>query len=207
MKTEKIPHYEIDELESLKKQVTELKSQLAKSNIINQNIIRKAMRGSSSWLDRLVKFEIILIPFLAFILGGFAYLKGTSLWPSIVALVMMVISAWLDWYTLRIAKKNILTLSMSTLKKRLVQQKRYRFIQTVIETPLTIIWMVWYVVSVSSGLDMDNEIGDYLKIILGITLCFGILLASIIIVYIYKKAQKTNNELIETIETNEEISG
>lgn len=198
--------YDIDVLEDLKRQVKELKDQLTASNIVTQSIMRKAMKGSSSWLDRFVKTEIVTLPLLVLIIGSISYHLGTSIWPTIVFLIIGTISAWFDWYTMRIATKNILTMPMAQLKANLIKQKKYRRLQTLIETPLSIVWLVWYIISVIPELIRDNEIGKELYLVLGISVALGILIALVVIYIIYNKAQNTNNELIETIDSGENLS-
>lgn len=191
------------ELEQLRQQVMELKDELNKSRITTQSVIRKAMRSQSSWLDNFVKFEVVSIPVLGIIMGLFSYLLGASLWPVIIFMIMSVVSTWLDWHTLRIASSHILTMPMSQLKESLIRQKRYRMIQTVAETPIAFGWLFWYIYSLKESFQASDDLseGFYYGALGGG--CVGTVIALIVIIIIYKKAQKTNNELIETIDSEE----
>lgn len=209
MKSEETREYnreqmkENNELEQLRQQVMELKDELNKSRITTQSVIRKAMRSQSSWLDNLVKIEVVSIPVLGIIMGLFSFLLGASLWPVIVFVIMSVISTWLDWHTLRIASSHILTMPMSQLKESLIRQKRYRMIQTVAESPVAIGWLFWYILSLKKSLHATDDISEgFYYGALGGGLV-GTVVALIVIIIIYKKAQKTNNELIETIDSEE----
>lgn len=193
------------ELEALRNEVKELKRLLANSRITNEKVLRKAMNAKSGWLDRLVKVEIFSLPLTALIFMAFSAAVGASMWPIAAFIVIGGISTWLDWYTLRIAPTSILDMPMMQLKANLIRQKKYRMIQTVVESVVTFLWLCWYVYSIKSVLSPDDELDNILKYsIFGGSFVGGII-SVFVIIWIYKKAQKTNNELIDSIDSNYDV--
>lgn len=193
-----------NELEVLRKQILDLREELKHSKITNDKIMRRAMGNRSSWLDKFVKAEAFSLPFLALILFAPHLLLGSSVYPVIVFFVLAIISTWLDWYTLRIASKNILTMSLSQLRESLVRQKKHRLIQTIVETPIAILWMLWYVNSIMSTLNHEDEMTSFLETGINVGFIVGVIVALVVIVIIYNKAQTTNNDLIETIDLDKD---
>lgn len=187
-----------DDLEQLRRQVSELKEQLNNSRITTRSIIRKAMKSRSSWLDSFVKAEVIVTPVISIILGLISFLFGSSLWPVVVFLILGTLSTWIDWHTFRIAANSILTMPMSQLKDSLIRQKRHRLIQTMVETPLSIGWLCWYFISIKNSISTNEKEAE--ELFYG-AIAGGCIAALIVVVIIYSKAQKTNNELIQTIES------
>ena len=186
----------------MRNDVKELKRLLANSIITNEKVLRKAMNAKSGWLDRLVKVEIFSLPLTALIFMAFSAAVGASIWPIAVFIVIGGISTWLDWYTLRIAPASILDMPMMQLKANLIRQKKYRMIQTVAESVVTFLWLCWYVYSIKSVLSPDDELDNILKYsIFGGSFVGGII-SVFVIIWIYKKAQKTNNDLIDSIDSN-----
>ncbi|MDE6423064.1 MAG: hypothetical protein K2K95_06555, partial [Muribaculaceae bacterium] len=193
------------ELEALRSEVNELKRLLANSRITNEKVLRKAMNAKSGWLDRLVKLEIFSLPLITLIFMAFSAAVGASMWPIAAIIVIGGISTWLDWYTLRIAPASILDMPMMQLKANLIRQKKYRMIQTVAESVVTFLWLCWYVYSIKSVLSPDDELDNILKYsIFGGSFVGGII-SVFVIIWIYKKAQNTNNDLIDSIDSNYDV--
>ena len=94
---------------------------------------------------------------------------------------------------------------MMQLKANLIRQKKYRMIQTVAESVVTFLWLCWYVYSIKSVLSPDDELDNILKYsIFGGSFVGGII-SVFVIIWIYKKAQKTNNDLIDSIDSNYDV--
>ncbi len=191
-----------DELEELRRQVNELRYELGHSKIVNDRVIRQAMRGRSSWLGTFVKVEAVSIPIFGAIFAGFLWLFEASIWPAIVFVIIAIISTWFDSHTLTIQTKAILTQPMSELRVFLNKQKKMRLIQFLIEAPLTVLWLIWFFLEIKHtlvpGTIGEELFGDGLNIGLGFSLVFGMIIAGIIFV----KAQNTNDALIDTIDAN-----
>ncbi len=195
---------ESNELKVLRKQILELREALTHSKITNENIIRRSMGKRSSWLEIFVKAEAYSLPFLTLVLLIPSLLFGSSVYPVIVYFLLATVSVWLDWHTMRIASHNILTMSLSELRVSLVKQKKLRLVQTLVETPITILWLLWYLSSLKSSFNHEDELTGIID--KGVSLGFfvGVIIAIIVIFLIYHKAQKTNNDLIETIDLEKE---
>lgn len=197
-----------DELEQLKAQITMLREELTRSRIVNDKIMRQAMRERSSWLNTFVKLEAISTPLFGLIFIGVLYLFRVSIWPGIVFIIIGFISTWVDSYTFGITSNNILTMPLLKLKEKLATQKRQRLIQLIVEMPLTILWLLWFALTLNSGLNPDKPITKYINIGGSVGLLVGLIAGIIVVIVIYTKAQDTNNELIYTIDrTPQEDAG
>lgn len=192
-----------DELEALRSEVKMLKERLSRSQIINDRVLRKAMKERSGWLGHLVITELISLPFILLILVGFSYSIGASLWPIVVYFILALTDTFFDWRTFRISSGNILNLPLTELKIALVKQKKERMIQTAISLPAVIIWILWYTLSITNALSVDTKIATVLKSIIPVSFVIGAVIGVIIVIIIYRKAQATNNDLIHSIDTKE----
>ena len=186
-----------DELEQLKAQITMLREELTRSRIVNDKIMRQAMRERSSWLNTFVKFEAISTPLFGLIFIGVLYLFRVSIWPGIVFIIIGFISTWVDF---GITSNNILTMPLLKLKEKLAVQKRQRLIQLIVEMPLTVLWLLWFALTLNSGLNPDKPITKYINIGGSVGLLVGLIVGIIVGIVVYLKAQDTNNELIYTID-------
>lgn len=192
---------EIDELEELRRQINDLRSELSHSRIVNDKVIRQSMRGRSSWLGTFVKLEAVTIPILGFFFWCILYFMDASLWPAYVFVIIAAVSTWFDTYTMTIRTKALLTMPMSELKNYLVKQKKQRLIQLLIETPLTILWVIWFFFAVKSTLREGSIAYEFINDGFSIGLFGGLFFGLLAVAIIYIKAQNTNDALIDAIDT------
>lgn len=192
------------ELESLKEEMAALKRDLDKEQIVNAGMLRAIMRQRSSWLNKFVKFESwILIPLYLFFAVMCHYFH-MSQWYAIVFLVLGGIDNVVDYRTYIIPAKLLSTCSMLEIRKKLIRQKKERFIQLCISLPLALIW----VVALTLGMQNAKALGESGSIWLNegtvIGGAIGGLIGLIIVLVLHRKAQKTNDRILLDIEADEE---
>ena len=193
----------MDELNQLRDQMASMKSSLDKYSIVNKTLMRTVMRQRSNWLNGIVIAEIITVPILSEFFFGLCAACDLSIWIAITLAVALVASTVVDWKsTMWISSDAINSESLLSLRRRLEKQKHARLIQLVIELPLMLIWALWFYVEffhmhdVVAGLTSGNA--DVIAKLIIIAIAFATSVA--VVMWIYKRAQRTNDSMISDID-------
>lgn len=195
----------MDELEIMRQQMAAMKRQLDTQHIINQDLMRKVMRSKASWLNRLVKYEFIALPFIYLLFVAICYFYSISQWYAFVILIGTAIDATFDIRTVRIPPQLFSSSTLLGLKKFLIRQKKERFFQTVIGGGFCVIYlfMFGYAMITASPLEtsgiIDNDLWQGAKtggIIGGV---IGMVVALIGVITLFRKMQSTNDQLLRDI--------
>lgn len=194
---------DMDELEKLRVEMDALKRNLDKQQIVNKDLMRTVMKQRASWLNNLVIGEIVLLPVLFIMFMAMCVVLHVSVWFAVALLVIGGIDTAFDWRTLRISPRLISTSSIMQLRRTLVKQKKQRFWQTVIGTVLAIIWLILFASAAlhADGLAEEDHLINFGGAIGGV---FGGIFGGIAVVWIYKKAQKTNDDILSDLDEIEE---
>lgn len=193
----------MDELEIMRQQLVSMKSQLDTQEIINKELMRKVMRGKASWMNVIVKMEFVLLPLIFLCLMGICYLCGISQWFSFSFLIIGGVDAVLDVRTVRIPNHLFSSASIVDLKKFLVRQKKERFIQTCFGSLLGVIWFILFIgeVNFSTGSAYHNQALADATNGAGVTGgIIGAIISLIVIIVLYRKMQRTNDQIIADID-------
>lgn len=201
----------MDELEQMREKMMVLFTELDNQEIINNKLVRRALKSNMSWIKKFVYIEFIMLPIIAIVWFGIKVLFNLSWYNFIFMMLMTAIDAVWDYriniasFDLERVERNSLT---DTLQK-LIQMKRMRAKSFFIMMPLCALWLVWTGIEIwqSIGNIGDSEsmmryanYGGFVGLIIGIPI--GLFAA----LCIYRKMQSTNDELIAQIEeiTNNE---
>ena len=182
----------MDELDILKEEMTALKRNLDKEQIVNDKLMRTVMRQKVSWLNTFVKVEFIALPFTYIVFAVACAFFNISQWYALSFLILGVLDAVTDLRTFRIPSKIFSTCSMMEVRSLLMRQKKERFIHMCISLPLALIWLILFAIAVLSD---DRSPEGYTGIIGGI---IGGVIGGIIAIILYRKAQQTNDSIIES---------
>lgn len=175
-----------------------LKGSLSQSNLISEQEIKQAMHSKSAWMGKFVKGEFVVIAiFILFFLSVF-YTAGMSIWLLISFVICAGIDTILDMRTLAVSKEWIQNESPTELCKKLVQQKVARKRQTIIMFILVVPWVIWFVYEYLKHA-VPGVLEDKLTLIWGVMSALILFIAAIVVVVIYKKAQRTNDEMISQL--------
>lgn len=188
----------MDELNILKEEMARLKQSLDKEQIVNDKLMRTVMRQRVSWMNVFVKSEFIILPitFIIFVIACAFF--GISQWYAIAYLIIGLLDAVVDLRTFRISPKIFSTWSMMEVRKLLIKQKKERFIHLCIAFPIAILWLVLFAKAIfdnqakAFGTDPDGYVGICGGII-------GAIIGGISVIIIYRKAQKTNDTIIDDL--------
>lgn len=191
----------MNELETLRDQCAALKQQLDSQQIVSKELIRKIMRRKASWINNFVIFESISMPLITLFVFALAMSTGVSPWYAVAFLLLGGIDTILDWRTLHIPARMFSTTSVVELKKKLIRQKKERFIQMCVSSPLAFIWMglFAYNIMLANPITQDDSFENAIMTGGKIGFFVGVVTAIIVIVVLYRKMQSTNDQLLKDL--------
>ncbi|MDE6522084.1 MAG: hypothetical protein K2L17_04635 [Muribaculaceae bacterium] len=184
----------MDELNILKEEMAALKRNLDKEQIVNEKLMRTVMRQRASWLNTFVLAEFIMLPFLYIIFAVACAVFGISQWYAFAFVILGLVDAIVDLRTFRINPQIFSTCSMMEVRKILIRQKKERFLHLCVALPLALIWLLLFATAVFN--DGNGNSVSYAGAVGG---CIGGIIGAIIVIIIYRKAQNTNDTIVDDI--------
>ncbi|MBR5638201.1 MAG: hypothetical protein IKW83_00415 [Muribaculaceae bacterium] len=186
------------ELEQMREQMNVFKSHLDEQPIINEQLVRNSMGGKMSWIKKFVWGEIALIPFLLAVMASFHVSMGLSWWLFAFLAVGLIADVIGDYIINRIPKSQLLSGDLVETSQHLAKMKKQRTQWFIIGLIFILIWFVWFCAELilSSKLASGKETLSYF--VIGAAVVGGII-GLIIAWLIFRKMQKTNNQIIEQI--------
>lgn len=189
------------QLEELRQQMSELRQQLDRQEIVNENLIRQSMTGKMSWIKKYIWLEVAMVPLCLLILAPVHAMMGLSWWLFAFLAVMLVVDVAADFYINRVDKNQLLTGNLVEASRQLVVMKKQRAWAFALGLLGVIIWIVWFLyelkrVAGSFADDFWNGFahGGFIGGIIG-----GVL-GLIIAIIIFRKMQRTNDEVLASID-------
>ena len=187
------------ELDEMKQQLHILQDKFQKEVIINDTLIQESMKHKMSWIKKLFWMEVICSPFE--ILAWFGIVKACHLswWTFGFFTIMLLVCLFFDYIinlgSLRdedYQRDNLIETS-----KKLVRMKHLRRIEYIVTYPLGSVWLGWAAFEMWQQVNLQHN--EILSQQVGIVYVVLIALAAFIGFYLYYKMQRTNDELIEQI--------
>lgn len=188
-----------NELEVMRQQLAILNKKLDSQEIVNDRLMRQAMKNKMSWIRKYVWAEIIGIPLIILLFFVIAVWFKMSFGPLILMSVMLVIDVALDYKINKAGDRNLFQGNLTETAVKLMRMKRLRMTQLVAEMPILIIWAVWFFLDIFHHIPADGMmngamtaglIGGAVGLVLGIVAAFAIV----------RKMQRTNDEVISQIQ-------
>lgn len=169
-------YIESQELQQMKQQIGLLKEKLNRQAIVNDGLIRRAMKRNISSINRYGTITIILcIAFTPFCVSVFAR-YGFSVWFCAATVALMLFSALMtyiyhrDLWNTDLARGNLLLIG------RIVSRLKERYARWIyIAIPLILVWFLWLVCEAVMNLDTNEYMSTFLP-----GACFGGLIGGII---------------------------
>lgn len=196
----------MDEFEEMRRQLASMKLQLDTQQIVNNNLMRKVMRGRTLWMNVFVKAELIALPIVYLMFIGICYIFGLSQWFSFTYLLFGGIDAVLDLRTVRIPAELFSSSSILDLKRFLVRQKKERFIQTCISGAICVIWIILFGCAMAISNSNPFPDGEIVEASMegGLVGCIiGAVAGVVCVILLYRKMQNTNDRILADIDTLE----
>lgn len=191
----------MNELEQMREQMEAFKSRLDKQQIVNEQLVRNSMGSKMSWIKNFVWAEIIMVPILLIIMAGFHVSEGLSWWLFAFLAAGLIADATGDFIINRIPKSQLLSGDLVATSKRLAQMKKQRTTWFIAGMIFVTIWLVWFIIEVVLKLDNGCKLPDHNTVvaIMVAGIAVGALIGGVVAWLIFRKMQKTNNQLIEQI--------
>lgn len=190
------------EIEQMRAQLESLRQSLDHQEIVNERLIAKSMKSRMSWLKKYIIMEACLIPVIAILWLELKMALGLSWLNYAFLMVMVVIDVYID-YLINLHGLSDADYSKSNLiatVSKLMVMKRRRTIQMVAAVPIVIVWVLW------TGLEAYASLATATEPMLR-AFIFGALIGCaiggvaglIFAFYIYRKMQRTNDDVISQI--------
>lgn len=191
----------INELEQLREQMSIFKDKLNKQQIINDQLVRNTMKSKLSWIKSFVWGEIIIIPIMLLGMAVFHAGTGLSWWLYGFLAIGLVADATGDFIINRIPKSQLLSGDLVETSKRLVKMKKQRTSWFIIGLIFVTIWLAWFIVELVLKTDPGCALPDHNLVIaiMAIAVAVGGVIGGIVSWFIFRKMQRTNNDIIDQL--------
>ena len=185
------------ELMEMREQLAILTQKLEKETIVNERLMRSAMKVKASWIRRKAIIEsaitLIMLPYFIWVMPG---LCGISVEFCIFTCFFMVLALGYNYYIHSHFQPNKFTHGnlLEARKDTLMLKKFYANWLKFIGIPFIVVFFTWFIHDITQvihGEELQDALGG---------MAIGIVLGSIIGIYRYKKTQRTADEILEQIE-------
>jgi len=201
-------YIENGELEQLRNQMALLEKKLADQEIVNDRLIQDSMKDKLAWIRKYVILEMIAVPVIILIWAGISVFARIPLWVTAVMLVGCVVDVYYDWKinVTPIKENDFDRQNLIETAQKLREMKRLRCRQTIIGSVavMLIFVIVGVYVYLNNFKDADLLAQPSLRssALIGgcVGLGIGIVVGAIAIWQLFKKMQRSNDELINRIE-------
>lgn len=195
---ENINEHNVNELEAMRSQMQLLKQKLDNQEIINDQLLRNAMKGKMSWINKYIWFELlVLLPVCALNFVGLKMMDdGLSWWAISAILLLVFVEIMLDFYINHVSANDWQSENLLQTADKLVRMKRLRWWQLIVSLPVAFALFWWLFSGFSESIRFAVTIGGIIGGVIGLSVGIGILL----------KMQRTNDELISQIREMKNIN-
>lgn len=186
-----------NELEIMRSQMASFKKQLEQQEIINSRIMAESMKKKFSWIKKMIIGEIILIPIFLYLAFAAKYYLDLSWWSTSTFIILLLCDVWCDYdINMRAIKNSDYSRDnlVNTMEK-LLRMKQRRTKQAAV---MLIGLIIWFSIEISLHLmSIDATTGMWGVFYGGVV---GGVIGIAVSWWIYRKMQKTNDEMIKQIE-------
>lgn len=185
------------ELQQMKEQLAILTQKLDKETIVNERLMRNAMKNKASWLRRKAILEsaitLIMLPYFIWVMPG---LCGISVELCVFTCFFMVLALGYNFYIHthfqpeKFTHGNLLEARQDTLMLKRFYANWLKFIGI----PFIVTFFTWFIHDITQVIH-----GEQLQDTLG-GMVIGVVIGSFVGIYRYRKTQRTADEILEQIE-------
>ena len=181
----------------MKEQLAILTQKLNKETIVNERLMRQAMKSKASWLRRKAILEsaitLIMIPNFIWVMPG---LCGISVEFCAFVRFFLVLALGYNYYIHtrfrpdKFAHGNLLEARKDTLMLKKFYANWLKFIGI----PFLVVFFVWFIHDITQvihGVELQGALGG---------MAIGTAIGSIVGIYRYRKTQRTADEILAQIE-------
>ena len=186
------------ELDFMRQQMSAFKHQLEQQEIVNDRLLTESMRKKMSWIKAYIIAEIIALPFIMLILACLKDLFDITWWSVGALAFMCVFDVWWDDHVniqcMKDTDYNRDNLLLTT--EKLLDMKQRRAVQMGISVPM----LIAVLACIGFDFNRGSKAGDVEAMATMIGGGVGSAVGIVIAFFIYRKMQRTNDELIRQIE-------
>ena len=195
---ENINEHNMNELEAMRSQMQLLKQKLDNQEIVNDQLLRNAMKGKMSWINKYIWFELlVLLPVCALNFVGLKMMyDGPSWWAISAILLLVLVEILLDFYINHVSSNDWRSENLLQTADKLVRMKQLRWWQLIVSLPVAFALFWWLFSGFSESIRHVVTIGGIIGGVIGLSVGIGILL----------KMQRTNDALIRQIREMKNIN-
>lgn len=188
-----------NELELMRQQLAILNKKLEGQEIVNDRLMREAMKNKMSWIKKFIWTEIIIVPISILIFLLIAVCFHLSFGPVVVVGILCVIDVVLDYKINKIGDEEFLQGNLTETATKLIRMKKLRVIQIAVEIPVLIIWAIWFSIDFFYHIPSEGSMhGVMVAGIIGGGI--GGIIGAVVVYIILRKMQHTNDEVISQIQ-------
>lgn len=194
----------MNELEQMREQMQVLRSKLDKQEIINDQQISSIVKSKMSWIKKFVYIQFCLLPVLALLWIGIKEIAGLSWMCIAFMMVMSIIDAIWDYRinVVSLKMEKVAENSLAETMHKLIDMKQMRTKSFCIMLPLLVLWLAWVGVEMWQNISLDGTFDSALGYALKggfVGLIIGGIAGLFVSFRIYRKMQRTNDELISQL--------
>lgn len=184
----------LNEMEDMRRNMAELRKELDKQTIINDRILRRAMRNSSSWIRRryilCMTVCVLMVPYCYFFM---IRIYNFSIYLWIFTSIFMLIAAIYTFYNMRALNRDfIYEENLVKAGREIARAMKMDADWLKIGIPLIIVWLAWMEIEAMSLPDFT-----YFAISTGI----GGSIGAIVGFAMHKKIQRKYRDIMEQIDS------
>lgn len=185
---------DINELEDIRKQISELKLRLERETTLNERLLHDSLKGKMRSVHNIV-WRMIVIGILGIVVWCFAgHLWNLSPYFLAITIFMFLASMSAEYLINRMDERDF-SANLSEAVARLVKMKRMRLIQVLVGFAfLLVVWGPWMVC------EMFPKFEPEMRIPMAIGMSIGAIAGAIRGLTFFFKMQRANDEMIRQIE-------
>lgn len=187
-----------DELEVMREQLVLLNKKLEDQTLVNDRLVRDAMKSKMSWIKRYVLGEVVLLPFLICFLFVFPFYSIVSYSPVVFISVMLVVAVVSDFKINMIDDRAFVDGNLAETAQRLTKMRRQRIVYEKFMLPFLAIWLIWFSYDIYNHIPAEGVLRSTLTGGLVGSVIGGVV-GTICGLLVLRRMQRTNSEIIQEI--------
>lgn len=182
----------MNEMEQMRMQIALLKERLDREKIVNNEIMRRAMRDNVRWLNRRsVGFIILSLVMVPIVVLESEFLSLSKEWCYVTCGFFIISAVYTHLMQTELDAYNLSDSNLLTTQRAVARFKRLNARWLFFSTPFLILWCMWLIYEVK-----DLQYAD--SVIIG--LFVGLLIGLPVGIYTYRSMQRTASEILNQIE-------
>lgn len=144
------------ELDEMRSQLNDLKSMLKEQAIVNEQMMRKAMKGKYGKVRNDIIFSVVMEIVSIPLLGCLLPLLGVPVWFTVVTVLFLLSALGASLFALKnYASANLMTGNLTDVALRIVRYKRFGIYWFFYAIPFLILWIFLFFRFVTEGREND----------------------------------------------------